>query len=148
MKFPAGELFIVGFFLIGVGFLSVAYYIYQSHQQLVKNGIATKGVVISMHRIKPREYPVAPSIRYRVLDGRELVFHSSVGQNPPAYQIGDEVTLYYDPLHAEKVELDGDYLMVYVMAGIGAVFLLLSVWNVAESTVIIWKWLFADKGMY
>ncbi|MVM37573.1 DUF3592 domain-containing protein [Spirosoma sp. HMF3257] len=142
MKFPAGDLFIFAFFLIGTLFVGIAYYIYHSHQQLVKNGIMTKGVVISMHRMNPHEYPVAPSIRYRIQDGRELVFHSSEGRNPPAYQIGEEVTLYYDPKNPEHVELDGDYLMVYVMGGIGSVFLLLSIWEIGSSTVAIWKWAF------
>ncbi|QDK79420.1 DUF3592 domain-containing protein [Spirosoma sp. KCTC 42546] len=142
MKFPAGDLFIFIFFLIGVLFISIAYYLYYSHQQLVQHGVATKGVVIDMHRMKPREYPMAPSIRYHIRDGCELVFHSSEGRNPPAYEIGDEVTLYYDPAKPENVQLDGDYLMVYVMGGMGAVFLLLSIWSVPESTVAIWKWLF------
>lgn len=144
MKIPAGDLFIFLFFLIGVSFLGTAYYLYWSHQQLMKNGIAAKGIVIGMHRIKPREYPVAPSIRYRIQDGRELIVHSSEGRNPPAYQIGEEVTLYYDPAQPERVELDGDYLMVYVFGGMGLVFLLLSVWSIGESAVIIWKWLFVS----
>ncbi|GAB3946315.1 hypothetical protein GCM10028805_16600 [Spirosoma harenae] len=143
MKLPAGDLFIFLFFSIGVLFLSIAYYIYYSSQQLIKEWIMTKGVVIGMHRMKPREYPVAPSIRYQTQDGRERVFHSSEGRNPPAYQIGDEVTMYYDPGNPEKVQLEGDYLMVYVMGGFGIVFLLFSVWEIGSSTAAIWKWLFS-----
>lgn len=141
MKFTAGDLFIFVFFLVGALFLGIAYYIYYSQQQLVRNGIKTQGVVIGMHRMKPREYPVAPSIRYRTQDGREVVFHSSEGRNPPAYQIGEEVTLYYDPVRPENVHLDGDYLMVYVMGGMGIVFLLFSVWEIVGSTVVLWKWM-------
>ncbi|WP_080055927.1 DUF3592 domain-containing protein [Spirosoma aerolatum] len=143
MKLPMVDLLILLFFLIGVLLVGIAGYLYYDHQQLVKKGVMTKGVVMSMHRIKPREYPVAPSVRYRIQDGRELLFHSSEGRNPPAYSIGQEVTLYYDPAKPERVQLDGDYLLVYVMAGIGAVFLLLSVWTIGESVAAIWEWLVA-----
>lgn len=141
MKLPVADLLILLFFLIGVLLVSVAGYLYYDHQQLVRTGVMTKGMVIGMHRMKPREYPVAPSIRYRIQDGRELVFHSSEGRNPPAYSIGEEVTLYYDPQNPERVKLDGNYLLVYVLAGIGAVFLLLSVWTIGESVAAVWAWL-------
>ncbi|GAB3989380.1 hypothetical protein GCM10028807_14160 [Spirosoma daeguense] len=141
MKFPAGDLFILLFFLIGATLVSVAYYVYWSHQQLVKNGISTKGTVIGMHRMKPREYPVAPSIRYQTQDGCERIFHSSEGRNPPAYQIGEEVTLYYDPNQPDKVVLDGDFLLVYVFGGMGLVFIFLSVWGIGESVTNVWQWM-------
>ncbi|WP_461091866.1 DUF3592 domain-containing protein [Spirosoma gilvum] len=143
MKLPVADLLISLFFLIGLLLISIAVYLYYDHQQLIKKGIMTKGIVIGMHRMKPREYPVAPSIRYHTQDGRELVFHSSEGRNPPAYSIGEEVTLYYDTAKPERVQLAGDYLMVYVFSGIGAVFLLLSVWSIGESFGAIWKWLVA-----
>ncbi|GAB3711801.1 hypothetical protein GCM10027592_49760 [Spirosoma flavus] len=141
MKFPAGDLFVLFFFLIGLSLAGVAWYIYKNHQDLVKNGIATKGIVISMHRLKPREYPVAPSIRYRTQDGIERVFHSSEGRNPPTYQIGEEVTLYYNPSDPDDVVLEGNYLLVYVFGGMGFVFMLISVWGVGSSIAGIWKWM-------
>ncbi|MBD2700357.1 DUF3592 domain-containing protein [Spirosoma sp. BT702] len=141
MKFPTGDLFVLFFFLIGLSLAGIAWYIYRSHQELVKNGISTKGIVIGMHRIKPREYPVAPSIRYRTLDGIERVFHSSEGRNPPAYQIGEEVTLYYNPSQPDDVVLEGDYLLVYVFGGMGFVFMLISVWGVGSAISAIWKWM-------
>jgi hypothetical protein len=144
MKLPAADLIIFLFFLIGVSLLGIAYYVYWSRQQLIQHGIKTKGIVISMHRIKPREYPVAPSIRYQIQDGRELVFHSSEGRNPPAYQVGEEVTLYYDPAQPNQVELEGEYLLIYVFGGMGLIFLLLSVWSIGESVGAIWEWLFAN----
>ncbi|MBD2756836.1 DUF3592 domain-containing protein [Spirosoma validum] len=141
MKLPTGELFVTFFFLVGITLWGTAYSSYQRHQQVVKNGASAKGLVVGLHRVKRHGYSLAPSIRYQVYDGRELVFHSSEGQNPPVYQIGDEVTLYYNPLQPENVWLADNYLMVYVLAGIGALFLLVSVWEIRESTVIIWKWM-------
>lgn len=115
----------------------IAYSSYKQHQQVVKNVTSTKGVVVGLHRVKRNGYSLAPSIRYQIHDGQEQVFHNSEGQNPPAYQIGDEVTLYYDPLQPEHVPLAGNYLVVYVLAGIGAVFLLFSIRDIKEPTVIL-----------
>ncbi|MFC5408238.1 DUF3592 domain-containing protein [Larkinella bovis] len=140
MKLPGGDLFTLLFFFIGVTLVGIGYGLYHSRQQLIRKGIATQGLVIDLHRVKPHEYPLAPSIRYRTADGQERVFHSSLGRNPPAYQIGEEVTLYYDPKQPDRVQLQGDYLLVYVLGGIGSIFLLLSVWSVPEALRAVWQW--------
>jgi hypothetical protein len=140
-KIPFGDLFVLLFFLIGAFFAGISYYIYQGNQDLVKNGVATKGLVIGMHRIDRKKYPVAPSVRYFTLDGKEHVFHSSEGRNPPEYQIGEEVKLYYNPKNPEEVYLDGNYLLVYVFAGMASVFWLISIWGVPSSLYAIWFWI-------
>lgn len=142
MKIPAGDLFIFLFFLIGVTFCGVSYNIYRNEANLIENGIEAKGVVIGMHRMKPRQYPEAPSVRYFTLDGKEHVFHSSDGRNPPLYYVGQEVTLHYNPDNPDEVQLENDHLLVYVFGGFGLVFLLFSVWGIGGSVIAIWKWLF------
>lgn len=142
-KIPFGDFFVLFFFLVGALLAGISYYIYQGNQSLVKNGIATQGIVIGMHRIDRKKYPVAPSIRYFTRDGKEHVFHSSEGRNPPEYQIGQEVKLYYDPKKPEDVYLDGNYLLVYVFAGMASVFWLISIWGVPAAVVAIWKWIWS-----
>ncbi|GAB3933936.1 DUF3592 domain-containing protein [Larkinella terrae] len=144
MDFPAGELFILLFFSVGLTLVGIGYFIFRKRRNLTRNGIAAKGIVIGLHRMERHEYPLAPSIRYQTTDGREVIFHSSEGRNPPKYRVGDEVTLYYDPKDFQHVQLAGDYLMVYVFAGMGAVFLLLSVWDIADSVGTIWQWAWSE----
>ncbi|MGX5857466.1 DUF3592 domain-containing protein [Dyadobacter jiangsuensis] len=139
---PGFELFILLFFTIGAIFAVISFTIYRNSQNLIENGIETKGIVIDLHRLKPREYPLAPSIRYVKQDGTVHVFHSSEARNPPEYQIGEEVTLYYDPRDPDNVHLKGNYLFVYVFAGMGAMFWLFSIWYVGSAVKAIFQWLF------
>jgi hypothetical protein len=139
---PGFELFILLFFTVGAVFGIISYTIYRNSRNLIENGVETKGIVIDLHRLKPREYPLAPSIRYFTKEGTERIFHSSEARNPPAYQIGEEVTLYYDPKDADNVHLQGNYLLVYVFAGMGAVFWLFSIWYVGSAVKAVFQWIF------
>lgn len=141
-RIPGFELFMLLFFLVGAVFVGISYTMYRNNRNLIENGVRTKGTVIDLHRLKPREYPLAPSIRYRKTDGTEHVFHSSEARNPPEYQIGEEVTLYYDPKDPDNVHLKGNYFFVYVFAGMGAVFWLFSIWYVIDAVRAIFRWLF------
>jgi hypothetical protein len=141
-RVPGFELFILLFFTIGSVFAAISYTIYRNSRNLIENGVETKGMVIDLHRLKPREYPLAPSVRYLKKDGTEHVFHSSEARNPPEYQIGEEVTLYYDPKDPDNVHLKGNYLLVYVFAGMGAAFWLFSIWSVGSAVKAVFQWLF------
>lgn len=140
-RVPAFELFMLLFFTVGAVFAILSYNIYRNSRNLIENGIETKGLVIDLHRLKPLEYPLAPSIRYFKRDGTAHVFHSSEARNPPEYQIGEEVTLYYDPNDPDNVHLKGNYLFVYVFAGMGAVFWLFSIWYVGSALKAVFQWL-------
>jgi hypothetical protein len=146
MKFPGGALFIVLFFIIGLTLEGIAFRIYSESHYLIDHGITTRGLVIGMHRMHPREYPVAPSVQFFTPDGKRHVFHSSDGRNPPLYQIGEEINLHYNPENLEEIQLGEDDFYAYVFAGIGAVFLLLTVWEINSSITEIWKSLFFPKN--
>ncbi len=97
------ELFISLFFLIGALFAGISYTIYRNSRNLIENGIETKGTVIDLHRLKPREYPLAPSIRYFTKEGTERI--SQLGSPQPRPPTREEVTLHYDPKDPENVHL-------------------------------------------
>ena len=139
---PGYELFVLLFFTVGAVFAIISITIYRNSRNLIENGVETKGIVIDLHRLKPREYPLAPSIRYFKRDGTEHIFHSSEARNPPSYQIGEEVTLYYDPNDPNNVHLQGNYLLVYVFAGMGAMFWLFSIWSIGSAVKAVFQWLF------
>jgi hypothetical protein len=142
MKVPAGDLFITLFFSIGLTFCAISYHFYRAGEDLITNGIETKGIVIGMHRMKPLAYPVAPSVRFFTHTGKEHVWHSSDGRNPPAYQIGQEVTLHYNPNDPDDVVLENDKLLVYVFGGMGLVFMFITVWEIGSALANIWRWVF------
>ncbi|CAG4989723.1 hypothetical protein DYBT9275_00357 [Dyadobacter sp. CECT 9275] len=143
-NFSGGDLFIMLFFVIGLTLCSAAYYFYQKGRYLIDHGIKVKGLVIGMHRIQRYEYPVAPSIRFMTREGKERVWHSSEGRNPPQFEVGQEVVLHYNPNDPDEVQLENDYLLVYVFGGIGSVSLLLSVWEIGGAIRALWGWLFGS----
>ena len=142
MKLSAGDFFIILFFSIGLVLCGISYHFYRSGGNLIASGIETKGVVIGMHRMKPLEYPVAPSVKFYTQSGKVHIWHSSEGRNPPEYQIGQEVSLHYNPNNPDEVILEQGKLMVYVFGGIGMIFLLLSVWDIGGSIKNLWLWFF------
>ena len=45
-----------------------------------------------------------PSVRFQTTDGRTVEFHNGVGSNAPP-EVGEEVTVYYDPDRPEEAKL-------------------------------------------
>ncbi|GAA4395917.1 hypothetical protein GCM10023187_03420 [Nibrella viscosa] len=109
----------------------------------MKNGVATTGTVIDLIQTKRRSYTRAPAIQYTDASGQPKVYYHSVATNPPEYYVGQQVTLYYDRDHPDDIQIAGDNLMIYVMGGFGAVFLLISIWSVPGAIDSLWKWAFA-----
>jgi hypothetical protein len=51
----------------------------------------------------PLTYPV---VRYRTTDGREVVFRSGFGSQPPLWRPGQPVTVLYDPANPEAARIE------------------------------------------
>lgn len=144
MKQIIPDLIVLLFFSIGLAASGAAIYTYRSRQDLIKNGVGVNGTVVDLIRTSRKSYVKAPSIQYVDANGRVKVYHHSVATNPPKYDIGQQVTLYYDRERPNDIQLPDDYLMVYIFAAFGVVFLLLSIWSVPESVGSLWKWTFGN----
>lgn len=136
------DLLILLFFSIGLGAAATAFYLYQSRNALLKNGNPTPGIVVDLIRSGRRAYTKAPAIQYTDARGQVKMYYHPVATNPPDYYIGEEVMLYINPKNPDDIILARDNLMIYVAAGFGAVFLLLSVWSVPGSLVSVCNALF------
>jgi uncharacterized protein DUF3592 len=65
-----------------------------------------------------------PTVEFDV-DGKAYSFQSSVGRNPPGYEIGDTVEVAYapgDPDNARMAAFWSAYLLPLILGGIGIVF--------------------------
>ena len=51
----------------------------------------------------PLAYPV---VRYRTTDGREVVFRSGFGSQPPLWRPGQPVTVLYDPADPQAARIE------------------------------------------
>lgn len=69
-----------------------------------------------------------PTVSFMTLDGTLGEYHSSTCSNPPSFDIGERVALYYDPQSPERARIDSfgqNWLGSLIVGGIGSVFLLI-----------------------
>ena len=67
----------------------------------------------------------APVFEFTDADGQRHRVRASVSSNPPAYDVGDAVTVRYDPRRPEKARLDSfleNWFVATLLGGLGIVF--------------------------
>lgn len=73
----------------------------------LKSELSAVGVVTS-HTFRPGHGGstgvIYPSVRFQTAEGRTVEFQNGIGSNSPP-QVGDEVTVYYDPERPEDAKL-------------------------------------------
>ncbi len=114
---------IVTFFLLGLGlmFLSVtAYLIF--HIRPFQHVLETQGTVIGFvkRRVKHGK-AYAPLVRFVALNGQEVTITGMINSKPPAYQIGQIVTVVYPPHQPEQARIKGEarlFLFAFSVASI------------------------------
>ena len=113
------------FALIGTGMGIGTYYALNSANTLVSEGIRTEGTVIDLQYRRDDEGggTYAPVVEFFDRDGQRQVHHSSSSSNPPAYDRGEKVTLYYKEGTPERAMIDSftDRWMLPMILGIFAV---------------------------
>ncbi|PZW63624.1 uncharacterized protein DUF3592 [Pseudomonas sp. URMO17WK12:I1] len=69
-----------------------------------------------------------PTVSFSSLDGTLGEYHSGTCSTPPSFDIGERVTVYYDPQNLERARIDSfeqNWIGSLILGGIGAVFLAL-----------------------
>ncbi|WP_027908294.1 DUF3592 domain-containing protein [Pseudomonas sp. URMO17WK12:I4] len=69
-----------------------------------------------------------PTVSFTSLDGTLGEYHSGTCSTPPSFDIGERVTVYYDPQNLERARIDSfeqNWIGSLILGGIGAVFLAL-----------------------
>ncbi len=119
------------FTFLGVLFIGIGGFIWHGNTQFQQRALVTKGRVIDMRASRSDDGTVYyPVVSYRLRDGALRQLESSVGTNPPRFQVGDEVEVLYDPQKISDVRLKADVefviLPIALMVG-GAVFAMVGV---------------------
>ncbi len=126
--------------LVGVIFLAVGIFMFFRNQYLVKN--CTEEVVATVVNMKEdistdddgARYLYYPIIEYRA--GREKVsVQMDSGSNPPAYSIGDTVTILYNPNKVKEFIVKGEQ----TTSIFSIVFMILGVCVTGYGTFILFK---------
>lgn len=67
-------------------------------RHFVNNAMEGKGHVTNLVRSNSKNgYVFKPVVEFQTVDGTRIEFTSSMGTSPPSYDVGDNVTVYYDP---------------------------------------------------
>lgn len=56
-------------------------------------------------RVEPGETPVSPVVEFRTRTGERHVVVGSVNRSPPAYEVGDEAEVVYDPADPRRADV-------------------------------------------
>jgi hypothetical protein len=78
----------------------------------------------------PLSYPV---VRYRTVDGREVVFRSDLGAQPSPWRPGQPVTVLYNPADPQEARIDSKVRS----AALPALFVVLAVGMAGIATVVV-----------
>jgi hypothetical protein len=127
------KLFIVIFGGIGLLMALIGGGMFVYTQTWLGRTIAVEGQVIELAgggggsgRRSGSYYPV---VRFATQDGRKIEFRSSMGSNPPAFGVGEMVTVRYLPDQPESAGIDAFFSLWFLplmFGGMGAIFLLVA----------------------
>jgi flagellar biogenesis protein FliO len=84
--------------------------------------VKTSGTVVDLIAKGKRSY--APVVTYNDDAGVKHRFVSNVSSNPPGYEIGERIDIYYDPKNPDDAEIAGwrEYFAAIIIGGLGLVF--------------------------
>lgn len=94
-------------FLLGSGLFllfATGYILFQSH--LLRQNIERQGTVIDLK--VDDEGAAAPVVRFIDHNGREVTITSLVSSMPPAFTIGQSVTVVYPPNRPDQARIKGE----------------------------------------
>ncbi|MBB4802442.1 hypothetical protein HNP37_002515 [Flavobacterium nitrogenifigens] len=117
------------FSLIGAGLLAGAIYLYVDKQAFLEKAETTQGTVIEMIPKRSKDSTTySPVVSFITKSGQTITYTSSVSSNPPSYDVGENVEIFYDPANPNDAEINGFvslWLGVLILGGIGIVFFLI-----------------------
>ena len=118
------------FFSIGVLMLLIAGYLYYKSIEFKKNSLKTTAEVIELvsHQSNNNSIMYSPKLSY-VVNGEKYFYTSNTSSSPSSYDIGEKVTVFYDPKNPNEIELDGlySYFGTLALTGMGLLFSIIGI---------------------
>ena len=96
------NVFFVGFCLWGVYAAYISW-------QLEQNGVKTSGTVVRLEESDSSEggcCVYSPVVEFVAKDEQTYSFESSNASDPPAYEVGEEVPVLYDPANPDTAQIN------------------------------------------
>jgi hypothetical protein len=94
--------------VVGVTLLGLSYYLGHNLVHLETTGLRAPGIVQSLERSAPDSHGSTyhPVVSFVTRGGDAIRFRDATGSNPPAYRVGDHVTVLYLENDSESTTID------------------------------------------
>jgi hypothetical protein len=118
------------FLLIGLGLLGGAAYLALDTRADIARAETAAGTVIDLigRRDSDGDTIYYPHVQYLTRSGETVEFSGAVGSSPPAFEIGEAVSVLYDPVAPQEARIDTFFQLWFgalILGGIGLVFTLI-----------------------
>ena len=117
------------FSIIGACLLAGAIYLYIDKQAFLEKAETAQGTVIEMIPKRSKDSTTySPVVSFTTKSGQQINYTSSTSSNPPSYDVGENVQIFYDPANPNDAEINGFFslwLGVIILGFIGIVFFLI-----------------------
>lgn len=120
------------FFVIGSIFILISSVLIINKILFLSKACSAEGTVIYMKTSKGHDNGTTftPVVQFKLTDGENITFTSSVGSNPPQFKIGDSVKVLFSPDKPDNAEINSFvslWLLQIIFLFIGIVFLIISI---------------------
>ena len=98
-------------------------------KRFIETAQRTTGTVIELVSRSPQRTTYSPKVRFKAIDGSEILFTEPLFTNPPGYEINEQVTVLYDPHNYQRARVFKSKWRIYYFAllfgGLGSVFFII-----------------------
>jgi hypothetical protein len=114
---------------VGIILLAIGAFFMLKEQSFLVRAVSTSGTVTTFAYTSRGSS--CPIIAFTTQSGEQAHYRSYVCSNPPAYQAGQKVQIYYDPNDPSDAQMAGgwgQYTVTIILVLIGLPFSLIGVW--------------------
>jgi hypothetical protein len=122
--------------ILFLGGAAIAYFVgasFRAKAELATGTVAGFSVSVDS---EDNSQTYCPQVRYTTKTGQDFTYNSNFCSSPPAYEVGEEVEIYYDPADPGSGQIRGfwsQYLVVLIFSCIGLPLAVLGIWSAMPS---------------
>lgn len=103
-------------FLFGMLFFAIGSGMTMRQRTLEKQGLEAPGMVVGLQENYDSDGSTyAPVVQFRTNSGQSIEFVSSYSSSPPAYNLGESVTVVYPPDNPKNAIIKGDGQFLHII---------------------------------
>ena len=106
----------LAFMLFGLLFFAIGSGMTLHQRSLEKQGIEAPGVVVDLQENYDSDGSTyAPVVQFSAKNGQSVEFVSSYSSSPPAYDVGETITVVYPPDNPNDAIIKGDGQLLHII---------------------------------